>query len=113
ETDVLQCIERAGLDFVVYNPPYIGESKQDQVKLGVRKFKLRKAVFPGPTGLEVIARLIPQAQAALKPGGWLVMEISGTIAQGVKRLLGRWNAVQVTNDLQGIPRVASAQHARL
>ena len=109
ETDLLQCLERARLDFVVSNPPYVGESEQDQVQLGVRKFEPRKAVFAGPTGLEVIERLIPQAQSALKPGGWLVMEISGTIAQGVKRLLGRWNAVQVTNDLQGIPRVASAR----
>ena len=109
ETDLLQSLERARLDFVVSNPPYVGESEQDQVQLGVRKFEPRKAVFAGPTGLEVIERLIPQAQAALKPGGWLVMEISGTIAQGVKRLLGRWNAVQVTNDLQGIPRVASAR----
>ncbi len=113
ETDLLQSLERARLDFVVSNPPYVGESEQDQVQLGVRKFEPRKAVFAGPTGLEVIERLIPQAQAALKPGGWLVMEISGTIAQGVKRLLGRWNAVQVTNDLQGIPRVASAQHASM
>src|SRR5437870_12608193 len=109
ETDLLQSLERARLDFVVSNPPYVGESEQDQVQLGVRKFEPRKAVFAGPTGLEVIERLIPQAQAALKPGGWLVMDISGSIAQGVQRLLGRWNAVQDTNDLQGIPRVASAR----
>jgi len=113
ETDLLQCLERARLDFVVSNPPYVGESEQDQVQLGVRKFEPRDAVFAGPTGLEVIERLIPQAQAALKPGGWLVMEISGTIAQGTRRLLRRWDAVQVTNDLQGIPRVASAQHASM
>src|SRR5207244_5303948 len=91
------------------NPAYVGESEQDQVQLGVRKFEPRKAVFAGPTGLEVIERLIPQAQAALKPGGWLVMEISGTIAEGVKRLLAQWIDVGVTNDLQGIPRVASAR----
>jgi len=109
ETDLLQCLERARLDFVVSNPPYVGESEQDQVQLGVRKFEPRKAVFAGPTGLEVIERLIPQAQAALKPGGWLVMEISGTIAEGVKRLLAQWIDVGVTNDLQGIPRVASAR----
>ena len=109
ETDLLQCLERARLDFVVSNPPYVGESEQDQVQLGVRKFEPRKAVFAGPTGLEVIERLIPQAQAELKPGGWLVMEISGTIAEGVKRLLAQWIDVGVTNDLQGIPRVASAR----
>jgi len=109
ETDLLQCLERARLDFVVSNPPYVGESEQDQVQLGVRKFEPRKAVFAGPTGLEVIERLIPQAQAELKPGGWLVMEISGTIAEDVKRLLAQWIDVGVTNDLQGIPRVASAR----
>jgi len=109
ETDLLQSLERARLDFVVSNPPYVGESEQDQVQLGVRKFEPRKAVFAGPTGLEVIERLIPQAQAELKPGGWLVMEISGTIAEDVKRLLAQWIDVGVTNDLQGIPRVASAR----
>jgi len=59
--------------------------------------------------LEVIARLIPQAREVLKPGGWLIMEISGTIARRVKELLAGWNRVEITNDLQGIPRVAAAQ----
>jgi release factor glutamine methyltransferase len=57
----------------------------------------------------VIERLIPQAHTALKPGGWLVIEISGTIVEGVKRLLDKWKHLQITNDLQGIPRVAAAQ----
>jgi hypothetical protein len=37
------------------------------------------------------------------------MEISGTIAERVRELLEGWNDVQITNDLQGIARVASAQ----
>jgi len=111
ETDLLRGLDPEAFDFVVSNPPYVGESEEDQVQLEVRKFEPRDAVFAGPTGLEVIERLIPQAHAALKPGGWLVMEISGTIANGVKRLLEGWNQVQITNDLQGIPRVASGQKA--
>jgi release factor glutamine methyltransferase len=111
KTDLLQGLDSNAFDFVVSNPPYVGESEEDQVQLEVRKFEPRDAVFAGPTGLEVIDRLIPQAHAALKPGGWLVMEISGTIGNGVKRLLEGWNQVQITNDLQGIPRVASAQKA--
>jgi release factor glutamine methyltransferase len=79
------------------------------VQLEVRKFEPRNAVFAGPTGLEVIERLIPQAQVALKPGGWLIFEISGTIAAGVRRLLTNWNDVRLINDLQGIARVAAAQ----
>jgi release factor glutamine methyltransferase len=96
-------------DFVVSNPPYVGESEQDQVQLEVRKFEPHNAVFAGHTGIEVIARLIPQAHAALKPGGWLVMEISGAIAEKVKLLLAGWKDVQIRPDLQSIPRVALAQ----
>src|SRR5207302_9874092 len=108
-SDLLSGLPHGEFGFLVSNPSYVGESEEDSVQLEVRKFEPRNAVFAGPSGLEVIERLIPQAQTVLKPGGWLVMEISGTIAQGVKRLLGRWNNIQVTNDLQGIPRVASAR----
>jgi release factor glutamine methyltransferase len=108
QTDLLQGLNPA-FDFVVSNPPYVGESEADQVQLEVRKFEPRNAVFAGATGMEIIERLVPQAQAALKPVGWLVLEISGTIADRVKRLLEEWNHLQITNDLQGIPRVASAK----
>jgi len=109
ETDLLAGMDRGSFDFVVSNPPYVGESEEDQVQLEVRKFEPRHAVFAGPTGLEVIERLIPQAQDVLKSGGWLVFEISGTIAAQVPSLLHSWDQMQITNDLQGIPRVASAQ----
>jgi release factor glutamine methyltransferase len=109
QVDLLQGLGDNYFDLVASNPPYVGESEEDQVQLEVRKFEPRHAVFAGPTGLEVIQRLIPQAHNALKPGGWLVVEISGTIAEGVKDLLHSWNEVRITNDLQGIPRVVSAQ----
>ena len=109
QTDLLQGFDRGSFDFVVSNPPYVGESEADQVQLEVRKYEPRNAVFAGETGLEVIERLIPQARESLKPGGWLVMEISGTIAERVRELLAGWNEVEITNDLQGIPRVASAR----
>jgi len=109
EGDLLAGFEAHSFDFVVSNPPYVGESEEDSVQLDVRKFEPRNAVFAGHRGTEVIERLVPQAREALKPGGRLVMEISGTIAERVRELLEGWNDVQITNDLQGIARVASAQ----
>jgi release factor glutamine methyltransferase len=106
DTDLLRGIQGNHFDFVVSNPPYVGESEEDQVQLEVRKFEPRNAVFAGPTGLEIIEKLIPAAYDKLKPGGWLVMEISGTIADGVRTLLSGWVDAKITNDLQGIPRVA-------
>ena len=109
EADLLAGFENNSFDFIVSNPPYVGESEQDQVQLEVRKFEPRNAVFAGPTGVEAIARLIPQAYSALKPGGWLIMEISGTIAEEVKHLLRDWNEVRIKPDLQSIPRVVQAR----
>ncbi len=109
QTDLLTGLEPSTFDFVVSNPPYVGECEADLVQLEVRKFEPRRAVFAGPTGLEVIERLIPAARDVLKPGGWLVMEISGTIADGVKLLLESWDCIEIKNDLQGIPRVALAK----
>jgi release factor glutamine methyltransferase len=107
--DLLAGFPPASVDFVVSNPPYVGESEEDSVQLEVRKFEPRNAVFAGPTGLEVIERLIPKASAALVPGGWLAFEISGTIAERVRALLAGWDEVAIRNDLQGIPRVALAR----
>jgi release factor glutamine methyltransferase len=109
ETDLLAGLPPETFDFVVSNPPYVGESEEDQVQLEVRKFEPRSAVFAGPTGLEVIARLIPQAHAALRPGGWLILEISGTIAPKVQHLLHSWDDVLLIPDLQSIPRIARAR----
>src|SRR5580704_14432322 len=109
QTDLLQGLDPGSFDFVVSNPPYVGESEEDEVQLEVRKFEPRNAVFAGPTGLEVIERLILQALTALRPSGWLVIEISGSIADRVQLLLNGWNDVAIANDLQGIARVAAAQ----
>ena len=109
EADLLGGFEDNLFDFVVSNPPYVGDSEEDEVQLEVRKFEPRNAVFAGPTGLEIIARLIPQARAALKPGGWLVMEISGAMVEGVKQLLNGWEEIRIVKDLQSIPRVIAAR----
>ena len=109
--DLLSGLPVSGFDLVVSNPPYVGESEEDAVQLEVRKFEPRTAVFAGPTGLEVIERLIPQAHDALVPGGWLVFEISGTIAERARELLSNWSDVALKNDLQGIARVAVARKA--
>ena len=117
QADLLEGLNLSGLDFVVSNPPYVGEAEEDQVQLEVRKYEPRDAVFAGPTGVEVIARLLPQAHASLRPGGWLVMEISGTIASAVQHLADAsnetWEDVQFIPDLQSIPRVVRARKPRV
>lgn len=102
----------AEFDFVVSNPPYVGELEWDKVQRQVREFEPRVAVFSGPEGLDIYRRLVPQAHAILRPCGWFVAEIGYSIESQVKQLLtseNGWSDVQTTPDLQGIPRVVAAR----
>ena len=109
ETDLLAGMEEGAFDYVVSNPPYIGEWEADSVEAQVRRFEPRLALFAGHSGLEVFARLIPQARRALQPGGWLVMEMGHSGRERVCELLKDWEEIRITNDLQGIARVVAAQ----
>jgi len=107
-TDLLHGIA-GGFDIVASNPPYVGESEFDKVQLEVRKFEPRCAVFAGPDGMDVIRRLAPQARAALKPGGFLAIEIGYSQEAAVRAVLRDWQDVRAVPDLQGIPRVMVAR----
>ncbi len=109
ERDLLAGVAPASYDFVVANPPYVGEREAETVEAQVRRFEPRLAVFAGETGTEVIDRLVPQARAALRPGGWLVMEIGYSSRLAVESLLRDWAESRLVNDLQGIARVAAAR----
>ena len=102
---------RSDFDFVVSNPPYVGLNEADKVQRSVFEFEPRMAVFAGENGLDVIRPLIEQAHAALKPGGWLAMEIGYSMRDMVLELLDptMWDEIRVVPDLQGIPRVIVAK----
>ena len=114
QSNVLEAL--AGVDdfdFVASNPPYVGFGEADKVQKSVRDFEPRVAVFAGQQGLDVIGPLIEQAHRALKPGGWLALEIGYSMRDAVVDLLSRtmWEDVRVVPDLQGIPRVVAARKA--
>jgi release factor glutamine methyltransferase len=104
-------IATENFDFVVSNPPYVGFDEADKVQKSVREFEPQVAVFAGERGLDVIGPLIAQAHQALKPGGWLAMEIGYSMRDAVVNLLDptMWEDVRVVPDLQGIPRVIAAR----
>lgn len=112
QSDVLEALaEESDFDFVVSNPPYVGLDEADKVQRSVFEFEPRMAVFAGEHGLDVIRPLIDQAQSALKPGGWLAMEIGYSMRDAVLALLNPtlWDEPMVVPDLQGIPRVVAAR----
>lgn len=109
KSDLLSVYSGEQFDFIVSNPPYVGEVDADKVQKQVREFEPKIAVFSGHEGLEIYRRLIPQALEHLRQGGWLVAEIGYSEETKIREMLAGWSEVQVTADLQGIPRVVAAR----
>jgi len=113
KSDLLSVYSGEHFDFVISNPPYVGECDADKVQKQVREFEPKIAVFSGGEGMEIYRRLIPQAHENLRPGGWFVAEIGYSEEEKVRKLLAGWVEIQVTPDLQGIPRVIAARKPEL
>jgi release factor glutamine methyltransferase len=97
-------------DFIVSNPPYVGEDETDELQREVRDFEPRLAWGGLKEAEEVYRRLIPHAHVALKPCGSIVLEIGYNMRDRVLALFGaEWADIEVRPDLRGIPRVVSAQ----
>jgi release factor glutamine methyltransferase len=107
ESDLLAADTGERFDIIVSNPPYVAD--HEELEAQVRDYEPASALFAGPEGLDIYRRLIPQAQVALKPGGWLLLEIGHGQRDALDRLLSGWASVSFIADLQGIPRVACAQ----
>lgn len=112
KSDLLAVYADEKFDFIVSNPPYVGEVDADKVQKQVREFEPKIAVFSGHEGMDIYRRLIPEAHSALRPGGWFITEIGYSEEENVKKLLVGWTDIQVTADLQGIPRVIAARKSR-
>jgi release factor glutamine methyltransferase len=113
EMDLLEKIPALRqLDLVVSNPPYIGLQEEATLAPQVRDHEPRLALFGGPTGTDIIARLIPQAAERLKPEGYLLMEVSPLIAAAVVDLVAQSRSFElavILKDLAGLARVVQAK----
>jgi release factor glutamine methyltransferase len=107
--DVTSAIAAGSVSLIVSNPPYVPLGQRDGLQREVRDFEPHTALFAGPTGLEIYARIVADAPRVLRPGGWLVMELGFGCEPGVRQMLDGWREIEVTPDLAGIPRVIAAQ----
>jgi release factor glutamine methyltransferase len=108
-TDLPVIDQTAAFDAIVSNPPYIPEGDRAELHPQVRDFEPAQALFAGSRGLDIYRRLIPEARAALKPGGLLALEIGHGQRDELAILLECWKNLTFVDDLQQIPRVALAQ----
>ena len=109
--DLLAPIVGEPFDGVVSNPPYVSTIDRESLSVEVREYEPELALFAGEDGLDVYRGLIPAAYRVLVRGGFIVLEIGYGQAEGIENLLeaNGFRSIEFTSDLQGIPRVASAQ----
>ena len=101
---------RGHLDMVVANPPYIAEG-DDEVEESVVRWEPSSALFSGAVGLDAIRRIVADAPAWLRSGGWLVMEMGYRQGDAVRALFdSSWSSVAVKRDLAGRDRFVVAQY---
>ncbi len=102
-------IFRKRFDLLVSNPPYIPKDEWEQLQTEVRDFEPSVALTDGKDGLKFYHRLIGIIPDILKPGGSIMLEVglnqAGKIARELKN--SGMTQIQITDDLQGIPRVVS------
>ena len=98
-----------GADLVISNPPYVAASEWPELALEVRR-EPRRALVAGPTGLEIIVRLIGGAGPFLRSGGHLLVETGRGQARRAQALFGAdWEGKAAFKDLRGICRVVGAR----
>jgi release factor glutamine methyltransferase len=107
--DLLPPDLRSSFDVIASNPPYIADGERDTLAAEVKDFEPKRALFAGPTGLEIYERLLPAAARAIKPRGWLVIEIGAGQANRLREMLSGWSEVETVRDLAGIERVLCAR----
>ncbi|MEO8806998.1 MAG: peptide chain release factor N(5)-glutamine methyltransferase, partial [Burkholderiaceae bacterium] len=63
------------VDLLVCNPPYISSQKVEAMAAEISGFEPRLAFDGGPLGVRILQRLIREAPAYLRKGGWLAFEV--------------------------------------
>jgi release factor glutamine methyltransferase len=102
---------RGELDAVVCNPPYVSLEARDSLPPDVRADP-ELAVFGG---IDLYERLFAQAFAALRPGGFVAVEIEETTAASVSKAAERegFEDLSVRRDLAGRDRVVGGRRRPL
>lgn len=95
-------------DIVLSNPPYLAP---DDAHLMTLAHEPRSALVAAEAGLADLRHLVVSAPAALRAGGWLLLEHGADQAANVRGLLTDtgYAAVQTWQDLGGCDRVSGGQ----
>jgi release factor glutamine methyltransferase len=93
-------------DIIISNPPYVSRQEVATLQREVRDWEPRVALTDFDDGLSFYRRLLRDAPARLKPGGYLICEMGYTQSGAIAAMIDPavWSAPRILKDLQEIPR---------
>ena len=111
--DLCAPLRGGSLDAVACNPPYLTEGEYAALDPSVKRWEPAAALVSGPDGLRVTSRLLHDARAVLRSGGWLALEVDCTRATATAAHAGAlgWMDVAIHADLFGRERYLLARRS--
>jgi len=109
--DVLENVN-GPFDLIVANPPYVRREDGPALQPEVRDHEPGVALFGGAIGTELVAAVVDQGVARLKPGGYLMFEFGFGQEVVVETLIAATQGltlIGLRRDLQGLARMAIAR----
>ena len=106
---------QGAMDMILSAPPYISTTRLDDMPREIIGFEPSLAFDGGAFGVGILMRLLRQAPALLRPGGWLCLEVGlgqGPAMLQLARRDTRYDEVRAELDELGRERVVLARRAR-
>jgi release factor glutamine methyltransferase len=104
---------RGGVDVITLHPPYVPKDEVEDLPLEIRGFEPESVLTDySEGGLHLIERAVAAGKDWLRPGGWLLIEVSPDRAREVRRLMVR-NRYRDVRSTRGWPEVTRVVVGRL
>ena len=110
--DALDAADAQPADFLLSNPPYVAQGEWEGLQREIRDHEPRGALVAGPTGLEIVGRIVKGAPAYLRGGAMLLVEIGsaqGAAAKEMAQAVRGLADVEILRDYAGLDRILVAR----
>ena len=111
--DLTAALRPRSVDAMIANPPYLTEQEYAELDPSVKSWEPAAALVSGSDGLEATLALLREGREALRPEGWLALEVDCSRASRAALAAGTlgWMDIAIHADLFGRERYLLARRS--